>query len=144
MIQPDVNVLVYAYRREAEQHALYADWLAELVAGPEELALVETVLTGFLRTVSNPRIFTDPAPIVDALQFVEVLRRGPRARPVHATGATWRAFAQIARTDRQLRANLVPDAWLAAMAISNGARLATADRGFARYDELNWFDPAAT
>lgn len=144
MIQPDVNVLVHAYRRESEQHDLYAGWLTELVAGPEELALVETVLTGFLRIVTHPRIFTDPAPIVDALRFVEVLRAGQRARPVHATGATWRAFAQIARTDRQLRANLVPDAWLAAIAISNGARLAAADRGFARYDGLDWFDPATT
>lgn len=143
MIQPDVNVLVYAYRREAEQHDRYAKWLADLIAGPEELALVETVLTGVLRIVTNPRIFGDPAPIGDALRFVDVLRRAPRARPVQATDATWRAFATIARTDRQVRANLVPDAWLAAMAVSHGSRIATADRGFARYDGLEWFDPGA-
>ena len=30
-----------------------------------------------------------------------------------------------------------------ALAISNGARLATADRGMARYPGLDWFDPGS-
>jgi predicted nucleic acid-binding protein len=42
-----------------------------------------------------------------------------------------------------IRGNLVPDAWIAALAISHGARLATADRGFARYEGLDFFDPVA-
>lgn len=42
MILPDVNVLVYAFRREAEHHERYADWLARLVAGADELALHDT------------------------------------------------------------------------------------------------------
>jgi predicted nucleic acid-binding protein len=37
----------------------------------------------------------------------------------------------------------VPDAYLAALAISHGCRLATADRGFARFPGLDHFDPAA-
>lgn len=39
MILPDVNVLVYAYRREAEDHDTYAAWLTTVVAGQDELAL---------------------------------------------------------------------------------------------------------
>jgi len=38
---------------------------------------------------------------------------------------------------------LVPDAHLAAVALTHGCRLATADRGFARFPGLDWFDPAA-
>ena len=33
-IIPDVHVLAYAFRREAEQHARYAERLTRLVAGP--------------------------------------------------------------------------------------------------------------
>lgn len=141
MIIPDVNVLVYAFRREAEQHERYAKWLTRLVAGEDELALPEAVLTGFVRIVTNPRILAVPAPTVDALRFVEVLRSGPRALPCPATNTTWNRFAELAATDRQIRGNLVPDAWIAALAASHGGSVATADRGFARFG-VSWFDPA--
>ncbi|MDQ3642021.1 MAG: hypothetical protein M3450_11325 [Actinomycetota bacterium] len=36
----------------------------------------------------------------------------------------------------------MPDAHLAAVAVAHGCRLATADRGFARFPALDWFDPA--
>jgi uncharacterized protein len=143
VIVPDVNVLVYAYRREAERHERYAAWLAAVVAGSDELGLVESALTGFVRIVTNPRIMADPAPTKEALRFVRTLRAGRRARCLAATDATWAQLDDIAVTDRQVRGNLVPDAWLAAMARSHGGRVATADRGFARFDGLDWFDPAA-
>lgn len=141
MILPDVNVLVYAYRREATDHDAYAGWLTALVAGQDELALTDHCLTGFLRIVTNPRIFSDPAPAADALTFVDRLRRASRGRPVTATRATWDIFAGLVAQDRGIRGNLVPDAYLAALAISHGCRLATADRGFARYAGLGFFDP---
>jgi toxin-antitoxin system PIN domain toxin len=141
VIQPDVNVLVYAYRREAEDHDTYAAWLNDVVAGPEELGLPDSVLTGFLRIVTNPRIMAEPASLGAALAFVEALRAAPRSRPLYATDATWHRFAEISARDRGVRGNLVSDAWLAAVAISHGARLATADRGFARFAGLVWFDP---
>lgn len=49
MILTDVNVLVYAYRREAGRHEQYAAWLADVVGGAEELALAEAALTSFAR-----------------------------------------------------------------------------------------------
>lgn len=141
MILTDVNVLVYAYRREADRHERYATWLADVVGGAAELGLVEAALTGFVRIVTHPRIMAVPAPTPDALRFVATLRAAPRARQLPATDATWALMAEWSASDPQLRANLVPDAWLAALARSHGARLATADRGFARYPGLEWFDP---
>ncbi|MGH3584889.1 MAG: TA system VapC family ribonuclease toxin [Pseudonocardia sp.] len=142
MIVPDVNVLVYAYRREAGSHERYASWLAGVIAGADELGLVESALTGFVRIVTNPRIVADPAPTGEALRFVHALRTGQRARCLTATDATWAQLASFARVDPHVRGNLVPDAWLAAMARSHGGRVATADRGFARFPGLDWFDPA--
>jgi predicted nucleic acid-binding protein len=54
----------------------------------------------------------------------------------------WTMLEGLVKQDRQIRANLVPDAYLAATALSHNARVATRDRGFARYPGLRWFDPA--
>jgi len=37
----------------------------------------------------------------------------------------------------------VPVLRVAALALAHGCRVATADRGFARFPGLDWFDPAA-
>lgn len=141
MILPDVNVLVHAYRREAPHHDRYATWLADVVGGSEDLALTDVVLTGFVRIVTNARIFADPAPTAAALGFVRALRQAVRGRWLPPTAAAWDRFGALAETDPMVRGNLVPDAWLAALAISHGARLATADRGMARFEGLDWFNP---
>ncbi len=138
-----MNVLVYAFRREADHHTEYASWLAGVAAGDEDLGLVDAVLTGFVRIVTNPRIFADPAPTSSALAFVDALRGAPPARTVVATESTWSRLAALVAADRHVRGNLVPDAWLAALASTVGARVATADAGFARFDGVTWFDPVA-
>ena len=143
MILPDVNVIVYAYKREEELQPQYADWLNDVAVGGEALGLVDVVLTGFLRIVTNPRVYAEPAPLSDALSFAAALRAAGPARAVHATGAAWEQFAVFAEADRLLRGNLVPDAWLAAIAVTSGARIATADAGFSRFQGLDWFDPAS-
>jgi toxin-antitoxin system PIN domain toxin len=143
VILPDVNVLVYSYRREAEDHDAYAAWITDLAGGRDELALVDHCLTGFVRIVTSPRIFADPAPTAEALAFVDRLRGAQRGRTVASTPATWAVLARLVADDRGIKANLVPDAHLAALAVSHGCRLATADRGFARFGGLDFFDPVA-
>jgi toxin-antitoxin system PIN domain toxin len=143
VILTDVNVLVHAFRRELRDHERYATWLTRVLSEGEEFALVDTVLIGFVRIVTNPRIFQDPAPTVVAVEFVDVLRTAPRARWLQPTATAWTILDAIAREDVQVRGNLVPDAWLASLARAHGCRLATADRGFARFADLDWWDPAA-
>jgi len=142
VILPDVNVLVYAFRQESVQHTAYADWLTRLVAGEDELALNDQVLGGFLRIVTSRRIYADPAPTATALAFVDALRAARRARWLPAGDAAWERLGSLVATDRQIAGNLVPDAVLAAVALAHGCRLATADRGFARFPALRFFDPA--
>lgn len=143
MILTDVNVLVYTFRREFRDHDRYATWLTQVLTGTEELALVDAVLVSFVRIVTSGRIFENPAPTSVALEFVDVMRRAPRVRWLQPTAAAWTIFAAIAAEDAQVRGNLVPDAWLASLARAHGCRLATADRGFARFTDLDWWDPAA-
>jgi len=141
IVLPDVNVLVYAFRRESAGHEAYAAWLDDVVSGEAELALAEGTLVGFLRIVTNPRIYVDPAPMPQAMAFVDGVRRARRRRWVTVTESVWARFGAIIEADPQIRGNLVPDAWLAALALAHGCRLATSDRGFARFYSLDLFDP---
>lgn len=141
MILPDVNMLVYAFHGDATDHERHADWLDSVLAGPEPMLLPDVVLTGFLRVVTNRRIFTDPAPAPAALAFVEALRASPAGRGLSPTDAAWRQLARFISNDPYIVGNLVPDAWIAALAVTSGARVATADAGFARFEGLMWFNP---
>jgi toxin-antitoxin system PIN domain toxin len=143
VILADVNVLVYAFRLEASRHQVYAEWLTNIANGADELALHSIPLAGFLRIVTNARIFERPSPTPLALDFVQRLVAAPRSRWIAAPDATWAHFDALARNDPAISGNLVPDALMAALALAHGCRLATADRGFARYPGLAWFDPAA-
>ena len=58
-----------------------------------------------------------------------------------ARESRWQQFATLV-DDLGLRANDVPDALLAATALSLGARLATFDRGFRRFAGLQVLEPS--
>jgi uncharacterized protein len=141
VIVPDVNVLVRAFKRESHHHDAYADWLHGVLVGAEDVGLVEPVLTGLVRLATHPRVFANPAPTGVALAFVEALRQAPASRHLPATDASWDRLGALAAVDVGVRGNLVPDAHLAAVALTHGGRVATADRGFARFEGLRWFDP---
>jgi hypothetical protein len=142
VILADVNVLVYAFDEETTGHEHYRDWLLGAIVGDEGLGLVDAVLAGFVRIVTDPRIYDHPASALDALDFVDSLAHAPSTRWISSNLSAWKAFGALAERDTGIRGNRIPDAFLAALSIVNGARLATADRGFARYPGLNWFDPA--
>jgi len=90
MILPDVNVLVYAHRTDAADHVRYRQWLEGVVQSGQPYGMSDHVLSGFLRVVTHPRIFTPPRPIVSALEFVRELREQPNCRIIapgsHTTG----------------------------------------------------------
>jgi toxin-antitoxin system PIN domain toxin len=142
VILPDVNVLIYAYYGPAPEHSVYARWLNDVRSTGSELLLPTTVLTGFLRIVTNSRVIENAPSTAEAMSFVVALRSGAGAREVTDESAVWRRLGELVDGDQQIRGNLVPDAFLAAIAISHGATVATRDRGYARFPRLRWFDPA--
>jgi len=83
---------------------------------------------------------TTPAPIESALAFAEALRGQPNALPLAPGPRHWGVFERLCR-DAGVRGNLVPDAYLAALAIEHGAELVTADRDFERFPGLRWRMP---
>ena len=135
MLLCDVNVLVYAHRKDAQDHARYRVWLEELVGGPEAYGMSDLVLSGFLRVVTHPRVFDPPSPLPAALEFAEQIRQGARCVSVTPGPRHWEVFLKFCRV-AGARGNLVPDAFLAALAFESGCEWVTTDRSFARFPGL--------
>jgi uncharacterized protein len=140
MVLPDVNVLVYAHREDTAHHAGCRDWLERLVNGDEAYGLSELVLSGFVRVATHARVFTRPSSLPDALAFAEQLRGRANCVPVAPGARHWEIFRALCAESRA-RGNLVPDAYLAAMAIESGCEWITTDRDFSRFKGLRWRNP---
>ncbi len=136
----DVNVLVHAFREDAPRHAALRAWLEQLVYSDSAFALSELVLSGFLRVVTHPRVFNPPTPLGKALEFVDALRGQPNCLTVAPGERHWGIFTRLCR-DADARGNLIPDAYLAALAIESGSELVTTDRDFSRFPGLRWRPP---
>lgn len=140
MLVPDVNVLVYAHREELPEHGRCRTWLAETVFGDAAFGVFDIVLSGFLRVVTHPRAFTTPTPLEDALAFTTALRAQPNCVVVEPGARHWQIFERLCR-EAAVKGNLVPDAFLAALAIESGSEWITTDRDYARFPGLRWSSP---
>jgi uncharacterized protein len=100
------------------------------------------VLSGFLRVVTHPRVFRIPTPLERALEFASALRDQPNAVAVSPGPRHWAIFERLCR-DAAARGNLVPDAYLAALAIERGCEWVTLDRDYARFAGLRWRLPGS-
>ena len=136
----DVNVLVYGFRQDAPDHRSYAAWLKRLVNADEAYGVSDLILSGFLRIVTHPRIFTPPTPMPAALAFAQAFRSAPSAVFVAPGPRHWEIFARLCR-EADARGNLVPDTWLAALAIESGSEFMTTDGDYARFPGLRWSHP---
>ncbi|MEW6225261.1 MAG: type II toxin-antitoxin system VapC family toxin [Chloroflexota bacterium] len=144
MILVDVNVLVYAFDEEATDHATYRAWLESALDGDEPVGIADEVLAAFVRLVTHPRVLVRPAPVEAAFAFANAVRDAPASVPVVPGERRWTTFERLCRA-AGARGNLVPDAWLAAVAMDSGAVLVTTDRDFSRFPGLRWrlpFEPA--
>ncbi len=142
MILCDINVLVFAHREDAVDHGRYVDWLDETLDSDEAYGVSEMVLSGFMRIVTNRRIMKTPSTVEEALGFTDELREQPNAVMLAPGPRNWGIFERLCR-DAGVTGDLVPDAYLAALAIEHGAELVTADRDFARFPGLRWRHPFA-
>jgi toxin-antitoxin system PIN domain toxin len=136
----DVNVLVYAHRTDLAEHDEYRGLLERYGNDTEPLGIVDLVLAGFLRVMTNRRVFSEPTAPHEAWLMVARLLQAPAAVLVRAGERHWEVFERLARSI-EARGNDLTDAYLAACAVEHGATWVSADRGFARFGELRWVHP---
>jgi toxin-antitoxin system PIN domain toxin len=140
MFMPDVNVLVYAHREETPDHAAYRSWLEELVNSDQAFGMSDLILSGFLRIVTHPRILNPPSPLKAAWAFASGIRNRPNCVSISPGPRHWEIFARLCR-ENGVRGNLIPDAYLAALAIEYGCEWITTDSDYARFPGLRWRHP---
>lgn len=140
MILTDINVLVYAHREDAPNHEAYRAWLADVIDGEEAYGMADLVLSGFLRVVTHPRVFNPPSAMAQALAFVHDVRDQPNCVLLAPGPRHWDIFERLCRT-AGVKGNLVPDAYLAALAIETGSTWITSDRDYSRFAGLTWRHP---
>jgi hypothetical protein len=135
----DANLLLYATNPAAPQHQKAAAWFDAEMNGGEVLALPSASLMAFLRISTDGRILKPPLSVEVALEYVQDWIEWestfvPEPAPNH--------FALVAELLRAApRSKLVPDAHLAALAISHGLTLCSNDVDFRLFKGLRLLNP---
>ena len=135
MILPDVNILVYAHRADSPCHQKAAEAIKEIAESLAPFALCSLVCSGFLRIVTNHRIFAEPSTLEQGISFLEALLGLENCRILEPGDRHWKIFSTMLRHSKAT-GNLITDATLAAICVEHGLELLTQDSDFRRFREL--------
>ena len=136
----DANLLLYAYNLDAPQHGAAARWLAELIESNEPIALPWVTIWAFLRISTNPRIWERPRPAKEAFGIIGEWLTQPGIVLLQPGPRHWELLESLVLA-HNATGPLTTDAVLAALAIENGALLASTDQDFSRFRGLRWINP---
>ncbi len=140
MILLDANVLLYAYQPRSEQHQRCRAWVEETFSGTGPVCLAWVTILAFIRISTNPRIFEQPLSVAEAVSAVSTWLTQPSVSVLEAGERGWEILGGLLTT-AQASGPLVMDAFLAALALENGATLCTTDRDFTRFPKLKLVNP---
>jgi uncharacterized protein len=141
VILADVNVLIYAFRKDSAHHIFCKPWLDAVVGGDARFGVSPLVLSAVARIVTNPRAFVPPSPIEEVFAFCDNLLSQPHCEIVEPGDRHWAIFRRIC-LEAQIQGPKVTDAWFAALAIEQACVWITYDRDYARFPGLEWREPA--
>jgi toxin-antitoxin system PIN domain toxin len=132
----DVNVWVHAHREDSDKHDTAARLVREILNSGETFAYSPLVLSGFLRVVTHPKVFTIPTDFETAMRFTRSITTHPSGREVLPGPAHWNIFTHLAYSVKP-KGNLFPDTYLAALAIEAGCTWVSGDNDYARFPGLS-------
>ena len=139
MIFPDINLLVYAHDETSIFHPSASNWLRSVLISDQVFFSWHSI-TGFLRITTNPRIFRNPITLAKAVQIVDSWLELDNTHLVFLEKKNWPLFSSIL-IESQANGDLVMDAHVAAMAASCGATVASTDRDFTRFPDIQLINP---
>lgn len=138
----DANVLLHAVDERSRFHEPVREWLTDALNGSRRVGIPWVSISAFLRIVTHPRAMTDP---LEPSAAWEIASRWLDADTVWIPepGPGHREILGRLLVELDLRANLVPDAVLAALCIEHGLKMVSVDSDFARFTEVDWINPTA-
>jgi uncharacterized protein len=128
---PDVNILLAGARPDHAHHAVAkAWWLIALQDATTEqpIRLLPVVVSGFLRVVTHPKIFSVPSTIEEATIHIDALLALPNVDLIN-TQPSWRTFKKLC-VEKSLTGNAIPDVWIAATAVQLSEHVVSFDKDF--------------
>lgn len=137
---PDANILLYAYNSDAADHEKCREWLENQFSGADLLGFSWQTITAFLRISTNVRAFPNPLTPTEASEIVSEWLDFPNLQILLPAENHWTIFRNLI-TKGQIKAAMIMDAHLAALAIEHNAVLVTTDRDFIRFSGLKTFNP---
>lgn len=140
MIIPDINLLVYAYDDGAAQHSNARNWWEGLLDGEESVGLPWVVSTGFVRLMSNPRAVSIALSLAEAADYVRVWFLHNHVMQLNPGADHLEHFSRNLAVAGS-GTNLVPDAYIAALAIEYGAEVHSNESDFNRFPGVRWRNP---
>ena len=138
----DVNVLVNVINSDSPHHPRLLEWWNKALASSTPIGLTWPVLIGLVRITTKANILPQPLTPAEALTQTEEWVRHPNVNMLSESEQHWPLFADLVR-EAGRGGDIVHDAHLAAIAIGNGAVLASCDTDFARFGKLRWENPLA-
>lgn len=142
MIVPDVNLLIHAYNSDSTVHEKARRWWETVLSNPGPVGLAWSVIQGYIRITTHPRIMENPLPPGEACAHVESWLDQPQVTLLYPGEGHARILFGLLR-DLGTAGNLTSDAHLAALAIEHQADLRSTDADFARFSGLKWKNPLA-
>lgn len=142
LILIDANLLIYAAIEDFPQHRSARIWLDRQLNGAVRVGLPWPSLLAFYRVTTNRRAVV--APLSSEVSWGQVTQ-WLECRPVWIPHPTEQHSDILGRliVVHGVRAGLVHDAHLAALAIEHGLILCSTDGDFARFSALRWQNPLA-
>ena len=140
MIIPDLNLLIHAHNSSSKDHLASREWWRETLNGAEAVGLPWVVLLGFLRVSTNRHVYAQPWSVAEAGLTVRGWLGRRRVMALHPGDRHAEILFGLLE-NVGVAGNLTTDAHIAALAIEHGARVASTDHDFARFEGARWFNP---
>ncbi|WP_164512488.1 TA system VapC family ribonuclease toxin [Nocardioides baekrokdamisoli] len=130
-----MNVLVALFHEDGPEHARARAWWDESVRKGEPFTVPDVAWTGFLRVVTNRRLYDEAPDLAQAWAFVRAMSAHPQCLK-HVPGPDTLMRCETATTQARRTGPDISDAYLAAVAMDYGATVVTFDRDFRKFDDL--------
>jgi hypothetical protein len=142
VILPDVNLLIYAYNREAPRHTAARQWWEAALNADEPVAIPWVTMLGFIRLMTHRAVLVSPLPPKIAIGHVRSWLERPNVR-VMEPGPRHLELLEQAVHSLGTAGPLTTDAHLAVLAIEHQCQLYSNDADFVRFPGLRWVNPIA-
>ena len=140
MIVVDANLLIYVVNRDDPRHGAARRWWETLLSGTTAVGIPWVVALAFVRITTRAGLLPHPLDAERATGYVSEWLRQPHVSLLVPGERHWAVFAALVRRTGT-RGNLTTDAHIAALAIENGATIASADADFGRFEQVAHVDP---